>query len=468
MTTATWPARTVECNLWAQPLYQFPSPYDYRIMSGGRGSSKTYEITQALVILGHQQPLRICVAREHKVSIAESALPELEARARSLGLLRPDCYRVTKSGLEHANGTHFFFIGLSVVSEEDIKGLALVDILWIEEGHQMSHSSWELADPTIRKDNAEIWVSFNPKYGYQQAWKLAQRKNDPAFWITKVTWRDNHFFTARNKRSRLRSQAEEPLRYRHIWEGELDHASDARKVIPHTLLEQCVEAWELRPTRGAWGTAGYDVADTGDAYNALAIRYGPELSHVERWRGSKEYTIVESVKHVAQSCVNRGVERVDYDGGGVGGGCRGIFRDWIRERTANLFANGAAFGGAVQGGDVIFEQRRPRSILNKQFFLNWHSQAGYRLRQRADNTARLLRGESVPLHECLFINPSIPELPDVLNQLAQAEWDDETGKYKIDKQPKKPGEPEPESPDAFDAVRLAFSYDCRRGLKQVS
>ena len=53
-----------------------------------------------------------------------------------MGLMRADCYRVTNTSIDHANGTHIFFIGLSKVSEEDIKGLAFVDILWIEEGHQ--------------------------------------------------------------------------------------------------------------------------------------------------------------------------------------------------------------------------------------------------------------------------------------------------------------------------------------------
>ena len=244
----------VICNPWAEPLYRFPSEYDYRIVSGGRGSSKTHEFTNALIVLGHMMPLRICVAREHLKSLDESAKPELEERIREMGLMRADCYRVTNTSIDHANGTHIFFIGLSKVSEEDIKGLAFVDILWIEEGHQISHASWELADPTIRKDNAEIWVSFNPKYAYQIAWQLAQRKGNPRYWITHVTWRDNEHFTGRNDRSRLDSKEENPLRYEHIWEGGLDELSEARKVLPMYLLRQCVAAWERRPVRGAFGT----------------------------------------------------------------------------------------------------------------------------------------------------------------------------------------------------------------------
>ena len=454
----------VICNPWAEPLYRFPSPYDYRIVSGGRGSSKTHEFTNALIVLGHMMPLRICVAREHLKSLDESAKPELEERIREMGLMRADCYRVTNTSIDHANGTHIFFIGLSKVSEEDIKGLAFVDILWIEEGHQISHASWELADPTIRKDNAEIWVSFNPKYAYQIAWQLAQRKGNPRYWITHVTWRDNEHFTGRNDRSRLDSKEENPLRYEHIWEGGLDELSEARKVLPMYLLRQCVAAWERRPVRGAFGTGGFDVADTGADANALALRVGPELYHIEKWRGSDEWTVSDSARYAGQVTVDNGISRLDYDAGGVDP-IRGPIREWVRNTGQKLYANPCRFGGKVQGANVIFERARPKSITNEQYFHNFGSQAGMAIRQRADMTARLVGGGAVDTGRCLFINPDIPNLEDILADMSQAEWKDDTGKIRVEKQPHGPGEPKPPSPDMFDAVRLGFSYDARHGLR---
>ena len=159
MNPPTGKVTRLKTNSWSKPLYQYPSRYDYKIAFGGRGSSKTYEVTQALTILGHIRPLRICIAREHLNSITESALPEMLDRMRNLGLMRPDCYEPTLTHIDHRNGTHVFFMGLSKMSEEDIKGLAQVDILWIEEAHTMSPTSWEKIRPTIRKDDSEIWAS---------------------------------------------------------------------------------------------------------------------------------------------------------------------------------------------------------------------------------------------------------------------------------------------------------------------
>ena len=152
----------ITCNPWCEPLYQYPSPYDYRVIHGGRGSSKTNEVTRALSVHGHNQPLRICVAREHLKSINESAKPELEERMREMDLIRDDAFTVTNNFIDHANGTHIFFIGLSRMSEEDIKGLAMVDILWIEEAHRMSKTSWELVDPTIQQGQCRNLVDVQP------------------------------------------------------------------------------------------------------------------------------------------------------------------------------------------------------------------------------------------------------------------------------------------------------------------
>ena len=455
-------------NPWAEPLYRFPSPYDYRIMHGGRGSSKTYEVTQALIVLGHIMPLRICVAREHLNSIDESAYPELEDRARSMGLISPDCYTFGKTSINHANGTHIFFVGLSKISEENIKGLAMVDILWNEEAHRTSKSSWELVYPTIRKDNAEIWLTFNPQYRYQVAWKLVEDHIDnPRYWIKKVTWRDNEHFTARNNRDRLQDKEENSLRYDHVWEGEPDDASAARKVLPYGILRSCVDAWDLRPTRGAFGTSGFDVADTGADANALAQRFGPELFAVDTWHGSDDFTVSDSSRRAAEWTVKNGITRIDYDAGGVDP-VRGPIREWIRDSGAKLYANPCRFGGKVQGEEVLFERARPRSVTNKMYFHNFGSQAGMVIRMRADNTIRLAKGERVDPGKCLFINPEMPCLDDFLREMSQAEWKDDTGKIRIDKQPHGPGEQEPPSPDMFDAARLSFSYDARNGLRATS
>ena len=454
----------VRSNWWAQDLYRFPSPYDYRIVHGGRGSSKTFEITRALIAHGHQRPLRICVAREHRVAITESAFPELVSRITELGLMHPNAFRKTVNSIDHVNGTHIFFIGMSVVSEEDIKGLAYVDILWVEEAHQMSHSSWERIYPTIRKDNSEIWLSFNPRYRNDVAWKLLSTyRNDPSVWIKQVNWRDNAYFTDRNDRDRLRDKKINPSRYPHIWEGQPDDVAAEQKVLPYALLQICVDAWEKRPQpRGAFGAAGFDVADTGDDRNCELNRWGPEVDFAELWHGTQEYTISHSTRRVCDHMQRRGIDQLNYDAGGPGSGVRGPLNEWM-QRHSRLNARGWHNNAAVQRPERIYS--RPPVVTNAQKFSRWGDQAAWNLRMRADRTERLMVGDQVDTGQCLFIDPSIPNLEDLLAEFAQPEWNDATGKLRVDKRPRAPGESLPPSPDGFDALRLAFASDTRAGLR---
>ena len=199
----------------------------------------------------------------------------------------------------------------------------------------------------------------------------------------------------------------------------------------------------------------------------LANRVGPELFHIERWKGSDEWTTSHSARHAAKVTTDNGISRLDYDAGGVGAGVRGPIREWVRDNVPiQLYANGCVFNGKVQGENVLYITRRPRSITNGAYFRNWGAQAGMTLRNRADATSRLTHGEKMDPHKCLFINPELSGLEDILADLSQAEWEDSTGKLRVLKQPHGPGEPEPPSPDVFDSCRLAFSHDARYGLKQ--
>ena len=456
-------------NTWAWPLYERHGELDVRyfLVDGGRGSSKTYEISQSLVIKGYRDPLRICIAREHLKSIQESAKIELEDRARSLGMVGPGGYKFAEHKIDHVNGTHFFFISLSKLSEEDIKGLSLVDIVWVEEAHTMSARSWELLRPTIRKPGSQFICSWNPRHRTDAISDFMERvKDEPRVWYRRVNFTDNRHFTPELEEERLLMQRTDPERYDHIWLGEYDDVSAKRKVLPFALLERCVEAWHThRPPRGAFAAAGLDVADTGADKNALAIRAGPELFHVSTWRGSQNFTPSHTARRAKETCDDNDVVWLRYDAGGPGAGVRGPMRE-LQPQTFRV--RGVQFGGKVELPEVTFIRRGTGgSKTNEQYFRNWASQAGWALRMRANNTQRLLDGENVDPELCLFIHPEIPNLKRVLAAMAQPEWDDGTGKLKIDKQPREPGETEPPSPDEYDAAIMAFGDDLRRPLTRL-
>ena len=460
----------LQINRWAADLYEPHGklPIDYALIDGGRASSKTYEISQALVVKAVREPLRILVTREHLKSIRQSAHTELRRRAAALNLIGPDGFEVTETAIRHVNGGEFLFHGLSKMSEEDIKGLAYIDITWVEEAHMMSHSSWELLRPTVmRNPRAQIWSSWNPKYRTDAISEFMEKNlDDPRVWYRRVNWRDNAFLSDTMERERLRYKKENPERYPHIYEGEYDDVSDKRKVLPHSMVQMCVDAWHLRPQpRGAFIEAGYDVADTGTDKNALVLRSGPEIFMVDTWAGSQTFTLSDSARQVAKAMADNGADRLFYDGGGVGAGIRGPLID----NKVPFQHRAVQFGGKVDKPDVNYLRRSSGgSKTNAEYFSKWADQAGWILRLRAANTARLMAGEPVDPDNCLFIDPEMPGLRDLMKELSQPEWDDRTGKLKIEKQPHEPHQTPPPSPDMFDAARLAFGREAGMGARLMS
>ena len=183
---------------------------------------------------------------------------------------------------------------------------------------------------------------------------------------------------------------------------------------------------------------------------------------MESWKGSDRWTTADTARKAEKIATDNGTTRFYYDAVGVGSGIRGPLRDTEPE----FVARGCQFGGAVEEPDDLFIAGRDPKTQG-EYFRNWFAQASWALRLRAENTMRLAGGEDIDTEKCLFINPKISDLEYRLAEMAQPEWDESSGKVRIDKQPRQAGEAEPKSPDNFDAAVLAGTYDLRRSLRYL-
>lgn len=191
----------------------------YKVYYGGRGGAKSWAFADALLLLGGLAPLRILCARELQISIADSVHKLLADHIAMYDL--EDFYEVQKTTIIGVNGTEFLFKGLKHNARE-IKSTEGIDICWVEEAENVSDSSWELLIPTIRKDDAEIWISFNPKYPTDATYQRFVLSNRSDTLVKKVSWRDNPFFNDVLNNERIHMLNTDPVAYNHIWEGEFD------------------------------------------------------------------------------------------------------------------------------------------------------------------------------------------------------------------------------------------------------
>lgn len=232
------------------PLF---APARYKVFYGGRGGGKSWAFADALLLFALVYPLRVLCARELQVSIADSVHRLLRDRIAARGLGR--FFSVTSTSITGCNGSEFLFKGLRHNITE-IKSLEGIDICWVEEAQKVSRDSWDLLTPTIRAEDSEIWVSFNPGSPDDPTWTDFVENPRPDSIVRKVTWRDNPYFSATLEAERRACLEQDPEKYRWIWDGEPRVITEAQIFGGRYVVEEFETPSGVRLFYGAdWGFA---------------------------------------------------------------------------------------------------------------------------------------------------------------------------------------------------------------------
>ncbi len=214
------------------PLMEQQNRHRYYVAYGGRGSGRSWGFARALLLQAMQDPLRVLCAREIQRTIADSVHRLLADQISLLGL--ESWYTVQEASIVGQNGAEFLFSGLRQQDAHKIKSYEGVDIAWCEEADTLTDRSLDILIPTIRADQSEIWLTFNPGLDTDPVYRRFVQSPPPKAWVQKMTWRDNPWFPAVLEAERLHLQKRDPAEYEHIWEGK-----------PRTVVEGAIYAGEV-------------------------------------------------------------------------------------------------------------------------------------------------------------------------------------------------------------------------------
>lgn len=199
-------------------------PHRYKILYGGRGSGKSWFAARKLLLNGVRKKIRVLCTRELQKSIHHSVHALLKMQISQMGM--GEFYTVTKDAIRGANGTEFIFLGLKMNTEE-IKSLEGVDIAWIEEAHGLTEASWDLIDPTIRREGSEIWCTYNTRFKFDTVHKIfVVNKPPPDSLVIKVNHNQNPHFTGVLRKQMEHMKEMDYEKYLHVWEGELKQLAE--------------------------------------------------------------------------------------------------------------------------------------------------------------------------------------------------------------------------------------------------
>lgn len=193
-----------------------PAKARYRVLYGGRGGSKSWNIARALLLKGCEQTTRVLCAREFQTSIKDSVHKLLVDQIANLGIEAH--YEVTDRTIRGVNGTEFIFVGIKN-NTNNVKSIEGIDIAWVEEAQSVSPNSWNVLIPTIRKADSEIWISFNPELPTDETWKRFVINPPENSVIQKINWSDNPWFPEVLDLERRALQGRDTEAYNNVWEG---------------------------------------------------------------------------------------------------------------------------------------------------------------------------------------------------------------------------------------------------------
>lgn len=234
----------------------------HKVLYGGRGSSKSWACADALIHLANQVPLRILCSRETQLSIKDSSKRLLDDKILSQNLSHS--YKSTKTEIENIKtGSLFIFSGLRDASK--IKSMEGIDICWVEEAQTVSQESIDILVPTIRKEGAEVWWTFNRKLTTDPVDKmfLSEGGPPPDSLIQQMNFYDNPWFPETLKKEMEWDRERDPDKYRHVWLGE---------PVLHSDAQVFNGAWSIAPVPEFKGDTGlYYGCDWGFAQDPIAL-----------------------------------------------------------------------------------------------------------------------------------------------------------------------------------------------------
>jgi phage terminase large subunit len=258
-----------------------------------------------------------------------------------------------------------------------------------------------------------------------------------------------------------------------VWAQEYElsyHSSTENTLISHESVLAAIEIGEMMatpellkgfiamcgfdPTSGP-RIAGFDIAGGGKDRNALTIRKGMYLEHVETWRSdSKLHLAVLKAFRIIDE--HGGVKVMLYDAVGLGGAVSSDadLLNEMRQGTRNspsTVVKAQPFKGSEK--PALGNQKAPGTSQKAiDFFLNRKSESLWHLRHCFNQSLRLVNDLEYDPAYVIAINPKMKELPQLINELCQyVVVDTNSGKLRIDKYG------DGASPNAGDATAYCFA-----------
>lgn len=202
----------------------FSGSADVRGAYGGRGSGKTMSFAKMTAIRSYmwdqagREGVIVC-GREYLNSIDDSSLAEVKSAIESEPWLAPHFEIGEKYIRTKSRRISYKFSGMDKKTINSLKSKAKILLLWADEAEPITDKSWDIVIPTLRQEDSELWVTWNPARKSSATDRRFRQTTNSRMKVVEMNWRDNPRFPEILERQRQQWLIDNPDNYDHVWEG---------------------------------------------------------------------------------------------------------------------------------------------------------------------------------------------------------------------------------------------------------
>lgn len=204
----------------------FSGEADVRGAYGGRGSGKTRSFAKMSAVRAYiwasaGRNGQILCGRQFMKTLADSSLEEVKQAIKEEPWLAAhfDIGETYIRTMGLPGDVYYSFIGLDR-NIDSVKSQARILLCWVDEAEPVTDTAWTKLIPTLREEDSELWVTWNPESRKSSTHKRFRGSADPRYKVVEINYRDNPRFPAILERQRQRDFKERPEQYGHIWDGD--------------------------------------------------------------------------------------------------------------------------------------------------------------------------------------------------------------------------------------------------------
>ena len=236
---------TLKKSLFVPKFYPLLLDYSHRweVYMGSAGSSKSYFITQKIIVRCINEKIKVLVCRRTATTLRNTCFSLFKDILAKWQLTQFVKIRETDFNIKFPNGSEIIFLGL----DEETKLLSLnnVGAIFIEEAFEVPKPIVEQLNLRLRGDNPnqQIYMAFNPISRNHWLYDFCEINPPTSFLYTRSTFRDNPFLNKEYISELEELYTRNPAKARIFCDGEW--GVDAEGLVITNWRAQEFDAMEL-------------------------------------------------------------------------------------------------------------------------------------------------------------------------------------------------------------------------------